>query len=122
MEINIEQKEILKHTIKNGEFCGDSLDMDFLCKQGFMEYIGKKPFVPDGYYKITDEGKKLIEGKLVRTKRIELYEHHDSSKELIIRFDNNYNVAASFKKCNTVEDTIRTLKGLINEIERAVVR
>jgi len=59
MELNNEQKEILKHTLRtNQPFCGDSPDMQKLCEAGLMEYLGRKSFVPDPYYQITPAGKK----------------------------------------------------------------
>lgn len=57
MKLNNEQKEIIKHTMKNGLFCGSSKDMDILCEYGLMEYAGRKPFVPDPYYRATTAGK-----------------------------------------------------------------
>lgn len=57
VELNNEQKEILKHTVDNGLFCGGSKDMDILCDLGLMEYAGKKSFVPDPYYRITKKGR-----------------------------------------------------------------
>jgi len=56
--MNEEQKAIIEHTIKNGVFCGGSKDMDELCTLGFMEYAGKKSFVPDPYYRVTAAGRK----------------------------------------------------------------
>ena len=60
MELNNEHKAIIEHTIKNGLFCGSSKEMDELCEAGLMEYIGRKSFVPDPYYKVTSLGKKAI--------------------------------------------------------------
>jgi len=59
MELNNEQKAIIKHTIKNGLFCGGSKDMDELCDAGLMEFAGKKSFVPDPYYRVTSKGEKV---------------------------------------------------------------
>jgi hypothetical protein len=56
-----EQKEILKHANKHIFYCGGGPDMDSLCDQGLMAYAGKKSFVPDPYYKITNAGKKALE-------------------------------------------------------------
>ena len=56
-QINNEQKAILNHMIKNGLFCGDSSDMDWLVDNDLAEFAGRKSFVPDGYYRITAKGK-----------------------------------------------------------------
>ena len=61
MELNNEQREIIKHTIKNGIYCGGSPDMEELCDEGLMEYVGKKSFVPDPYFKATKAGKEAVE-------------------------------------------------------------
>jgi hypothetical protein len=34
--------------------------MDELVKAGFMEFLGKKSFVPDGYYRATAAGKQAV--------------------------------------------------------------
>ena len=60
------QQEILKHTAyraANGFYCGDSKDMQILVKLGLMKFAGKKPFVPDGYFVITEAGKELLKLK-----------------------------------------------------------
>jgi len=64
--INQEQFEILKHTQKVTHFCGGSKDMDDLVNKGLMQYAGKKSFVPDPYYKLTAEGRKLLRNMLPR--------------------------------------------------------
>ena len=58
--MNNEQIEIIKHTMKNGLFCGGSQDMDELVELGYMEYVGKKSFVPDPYYRVTSAGKQAV--------------------------------------------------------------
>lgn len=60
MKLNNEQQAIIEHTIRNGLFCGGSKDMEALCDAGFMEFAGKKSFVPDPYYRVTSAGKKAI--------------------------------------------------------------
>lgn len=60
MDLNVEQIAIIEHTIKNGLFCGDSPDMEALLILGFMEYAGKKSFVPDGYYNVTRAGREAV--------------------------------------------------------------
>lgn len=60
MKLNTEQKAIIEHAIKNGQFCGDSKDMDALVTAGLMEFLGKKSFVPDGYYRVTTAGKQAV--------------------------------------------------------------
>ena len=63
MKISNEHIEILKHTIKNELFCGSSSQMDELCEAGLMELVGKKSFVPDPYYRVTEEGKKAVDSR-----------------------------------------------------------
>jgi len=63
MDLNKEQIEIIKHTIKNNVFCGGGKDMDVLCEAGLMEYIGRKSFVPDPYYRVTTAGRNAVKGK-----------------------------------------------------------
>ena len=59
-DLDNEQIAIIEHTIKNGLFCGESKEMDDLCDKGLMECVGKKSFVPDKYYKVTNEGKAAL--------------------------------------------------------------
>ena len=62
MEITEEHIEILTHAKRNNRmFCGDSKEMQDLCKLQMMEYIGQKSFVPDPYFKITKDGMTYIE-------------------------------------------------------------
>jgi hypothetical protein len=60
MELTNEHIEILKHTEKNGLFCGDSPEMQDLCKLKMMEFAGKKPFVPDPYYRLAEDGRTAL--------------------------------------------------------------
>ena len=58
-ELTPGQIEILKHTVincSNGLYCGDSPDMQKLIELGLMEFAGRKSFVPDPYFRITDAG------------------------------------------------------------------
>ena len=58
-----EQLSILEHTAyraANGLFCGDSPDMQILVMAGWMQFAGTRPFVPDGYYRITDSGRAAL--------------------------------------------------------------
>lgn len=65
MELNREQREILEHTAKRaagGLYCGDSPDMQALVSAGLMEFAGRKPFVPDTYFRITSAGREALRG------------------------------------------------------------
>lgn len=58
-----QQLEILHHTehrAAGGFYCGGGKDMDALVAAGLMEYAGRKPFVPDRYYRITSEGRRVL--------------------------------------------------------------
>ena len=60
MRLNQEHIEIMKHTIKNGMYCGEGEEMDELCEADLMECAGRKSFVPEAYYRITVEGKEAL--------------------------------------------------------------
>ncbi len=60
MELNDEHKEILAHTARNRFFCGDGREMKELCDAGLMEYAGRKSFVPDPYFAITEKGREAL--------------------------------------------------------------
>ena len=55
-----EQLEILKHTNRNGRFCGDSPDMRALVAKGLMRSLGKAAWCPDEFFQITGEGREAI--------------------------------------------------------------
>ena len=55
-----EHIEILKHTQKNGLFCGGSKEMDLLVERKYMAEAGRKSFVPDMYYKLTNRGTQML--------------------------------------------------------------
>ena len=55
-----EQLEILKHTNRNGRFCGDSRDMQALVAKGLMRSLGKAAWCPDEYFQITGAGREAI--------------------------------------------------------------
>lgn len=61
MELKSEHIEILKHTEKNGFYCGDSEEMQELCDYKMMEYAGKKSFVPDPYFRLSKDGESALE-------------------------------------------------------------
>lgn len=61
VELTKEHIEILKHTEKNGLFCGDSEEMQDLCKLKMMEYAGRKSFVPDPYFRLMPDGKLTLD-------------------------------------------------------------
>lgn len=61
MELTNEHFEILKHTEKNGLFCGDSKEMQDLCELKMMEFAGRKSFVPDPYYRLVPDGKSTLD-------------------------------------------------------------
>lgn len=60
MRLTAEHKAIMEHAIKNGLFCGDSPEMQELRDVGFMEFAGKKSYVPDSYFRCTSEGKAAL--------------------------------------------------------------
>ena len=63
MELTKSQKEILEHTVNraaNGNYCGDSDDMQALVVMGLMRSVGKTSFCPDEYFKITPKGREVL--------------------------------------------------------------
>lgn len=63
MELNNEHKEILNHTLyraANRMYCGESREMDELCKAGLMTHTGLKSFGNDDYFTITADGRKAL--------------------------------------------------------------
>jgi len=65
MSITKNQREILEHTAyraAGGFYCGDSDDLQELVRLGLMESAGKKPFVPDEYFKLTGKGREALKG------------------------------------------------------------
>ena len=61
--MNTEQRSILEHTAHRaagGLFCGDSPDMQALVEEGLMDSVGRKPGVPDEYFRITGKGRIAI--------------------------------------------------------------
>ena len=54
------QFAILDHTINRascGLYCGDSDAMQSLVVDGLMEFAGRKSFVPDPYFRVTEKGR-----------------------------------------------------------------
>lgn len=63
MGITNNQREILEHTAyraAGGFYCGDSDDMQKLVELGLMTSAGKKSFVPDEYFKLTNAGREAL--------------------------------------------------------------
>ena len=60
IEITKEHIEILKHTMKNGLYCGDSKEMNDLVELKMMEFAGRKSFVPDPYFRLLPDGKSTL--------------------------------------------------------------
>lgn len=59
MELTRNQREILEHTATRaagGLYCGNEPDMQSLVDAGLMEFGGRKSFVPDPYFRITEAG------------------------------------------------------------------
>lgn len=64
IELTPEQKEIIIHTATRapqGHYCGDGHELWGLAVMGLMERIGRKPFVPDPYWRLTEEGLKVFD-------------------------------------------------------------
>ena len=62
-QLTREQREILAHTeyrAAGGLYCGGGKVMDELVAAGLMDYVGRKSFVPDPYYRITSKGRAAL--------------------------------------------------------------
>ena len=60
MNLTNNQREIIEHTAHRaarGFYCGDSEDVQKLISLGLMVSAGRKPFVSDEYFKLTDAGR-----------------------------------------------------------------
>lgn len=58
--VSLGQWHILDHTLNRaagGLYCGDSPAMQSLVNAGFMEFAGRKAFVPDSYFRVTASGR-----------------------------------------------------------------
>ncbi len=63
LQVTPAQLEILRHTAyvaAGGFYCGGGKDMDALVSADLMEYAGKKSFVPDPYFRITNKGREAL--------------------------------------------------------------
>lgn len=63
MELTNEHISILEHTNYKASgkmYCGDSKEMQELCGMKLMRSLGRKSFVPDEYFTITQKGKEII--------------------------------------------------------------
>lgn len=64
IELTPEQKEIIIHTATRapqGLYCGDGHELWGLAAMGLMERVGRKAFVPDPYWRLTEEGLKVFD-------------------------------------------------------------
>lgn len=55
--------DIMEHTLDRaagGYFCGDSREMQELVADGLMAYAGRKSFVPDPYFQLTEKGRGVL--------------------------------------------------------------
>lgn len=60
MKLTKEHIEIMEHTrdrAAQGYFCGDSPAMQELVTEGLMAFAGRKSFVPDPYFRLTEKGR-----------------------------------------------------------------
>jgi hypothetical protein len=63
MELKTEHIEIMRHTrdrAAGGFYCGDSSEMQELVTEGLMAFAGRKSFVPDPYFKLTEKGRDVL--------------------------------------------------------------
>jgi hypothetical protein len=69
MNIDKEQLAILDHTVNRaagGLYCGDSPEMRELVSHRLMVSAGRKSFVPDEYFKITDKGRDALRSAICK--------------------------------------------------------
>lgn len=63
MNLSTEQKAILDHTMHRtagGLYCGGGRDIDALVDAGMMVEVGRKSFVPEAYFRITNKGREAL--------------------------------------------------------------
>lgn len=61
MTLTDERISILRHTMANGRYCGDSSDMQELVSGGLMRSLGKTAWCPDEFFAITREGRSMLQ-------------------------------------------------------------
>lgn len=69
--INKEQLSILRHTSQSASgalYCGDSPDMQGLVGAGLMAPAGRKSFVPEPYFALTNKGRAVLSAGAVARK------------------------------------------------------
>lgn len=54
------QLETLRHTQRNQLFCGEDRNVLDCVAMGLMEFAGRKSFVPDRYFRLTDAGRQAL--------------------------------------------------------------
>jgi hypothetical protein len=63
MKLTKEHIEIMRHTrdrAAGGYYCGDSPAMQELVAEGLMSYAGRKSFVPDPYFQLSQKGREAL--------------------------------------------------------------
>lgn len=66
MMLTSKHTEILEHTYFRAAgqtYCGMEHELDELCFIGFMQHVGRKSFVPEPYYRLTEYGRQYCEAK-----------------------------------------------------------
>ena len=66
MKLDKEQVAIMEHTAwraARGLYCGDSQEMQGLVQAGLMESAGRKSFVVDEYFRLTQAGREFLTAK-----------------------------------------------------------
>jgi hypothetical protein len=61
-QLSREQRDILDHTLHRapqGMYCGGGKEMEALVEMGLMVCVGRKSFVPEPYYRITQKGREV---------------------------------------------------------------
>lgn len=64
MNLTTEHIEIMRHTrdrAAGGFYCGDSREMQELVAEGLMTFAGRKSFVPDPYFQLTEKGREALQ-------------------------------------------------------------
>lgn len=74
MNLANEQLEILQHTAARapgGLYCGGGTTMGQLVELGLMAPAGRKGFVPDEYFRLTEKGKQVLREQEERKQEVE---------------------------------------------------
>lgn len=60
VSINLEEMDVLRHTIRNRRYCGETPVVRSLVDKGLMKSVGRVDWCPDEYFAVTDAGRDMV--------------------------------------------------------------